>query len=571
MHPPPASTATVALDDPLSGFNTVDQRLRLVLSILIPVAAVYSLIYLAVFFATGIARLLPTSLITMALFGAFVRARHLSKAGRFTEAALWVGYSLAAAPVGFATLIPFAYPTMVMMPLAAGALMIGYVRGLALARFLIVCGLSCLLSGFVGTTAEPETAVAPWVVWIILYGTICVSVVVILGLLWLSSRRLNEIMARLRLADRFKDDFLSVLGHELRTPLASVANASSLLESGAGGDGHLPGMIRTEAQHMARLLDDLLDVTRVKHGTLGLQMGAVDLSEVVARVVASARAQVALSGHLLAFEAVGGVVSVRGDEVRLVQVVSNLLTNAIRYTPRGGTITVRLTATQTEAVIAVQDTGMGFTGELRTHIFEPFVQGPPLPDQLSQGLGIGLALVQQLVERHQGTVRALSDGPGLGALFEVQLPRIREASPLVVARTASPQAVPTSARVLVVDDRPNAAITLAMMVETWGHQTRTAFDAPAALELAESWQPEVVLLDLGLPSMDGVELGRLLRERLGPSLVMFAVTGYGSEQHRERTRGQGFSGYFLKPVRAAELSEALERALSARGQLSAQK
>ena len=541
-----------------------DARLRLILAILIPVAAGYALFYFAIFLVTGSARLLPASLITLALLGALLRARQLGKVGRVTEAVQWVGYGLAVAPVAVVGLIPFVYPSLMMMPVAAGALVIGYLHGATLARFLVVCGLSSLVAVFVGRLAGPETEVSPWMVWVALSGQISVSVVVILGLLWQSSSRLHEMMARLRQADRFKDDFLSVLGHELRTPLASVANASTLLEGGAPGDGQLPGMIRTEAQHMARLLDDLLDVTRIKRGTLALQMTAVDLSDLVGRVVASARARVALSGHVLVLDAGDRAWSVLGDEVRLVQVVSNLLVNAIRYTPRGGTITVRLSGTDQEAVIAVEDTGMGFDQALAARIFEPFVQGPPLPGQLPQGLGVGLALVQQLVERHQGTVRAHSAGRGQGAQFEVRLPRQQEGGAVTPATPSATSTAPSQARVLVVDDSKNAALTLALLVESWGHQTRTAFDAPAALELAESWQPEVVLLDLGLPSMDGVEVGRLLRERLGPSLVVFAVTGYGSEEHRERCRAQGFSGYFLKPVRAAELSAALSSHLAAR-------
>lgn len=540
-----------------------DARLRLVLSTLIPVAAVYSVFYFVIFLVTGSQRLLPASIITALLLGAFLRARSLARSGRAGEAALWVGYGLSASPVALVAIIPFAYPTMVMMPLAAGALVIAYVEGPALARFLMVCGLSSMLAGFVGTISPPETEISPWMVWVVLYGTIGVSVVVILSLLWLSSCQLREIMARLQQADRFKDDFLSVLGHELRTPLASVANASTLLQGESAGDAQLPEMIHGEARHMARLLDDLLDVTRIKRGTLALQQTTVELSELVAGVVASARTGVALSGHQLRLECEASL-NVRGDHVRLVQVFSNLLTNALRYTPRGGTITVSLARVEGDALIAVQDTGMGFDAALGSRLFEPFVQGPPLPGQLPQGLGVGLALVKQLVERHHGTVRAHSDGPGKGARFEVRLPLLKAAEAL--AREAQDQAsvASTQARVLVVDDSKNAALTLSLLVRTWGHETKTAFDAPAALELAAAWRPEVVLLDLGLPSMDGIELGRRLRAQLGPQLVILAVTGYGSEEHRERTRAQGFSGYFLKPVVAQELANAITNELSSR-------
>ncbi len=545
------------------GSAVSDARLRLVLSILVPVAAFYSVFYLFIFIMTGSPRLLPASLITALLGGAFLRARSLAKVGRVTESALWVGYGLTAAPPAIASLIPFTYPTLVMMPLAAGALVIAYVEGKALARFLVVCGLSSMLSGFMGTIAPPETEVSAWMVWVVLYGTIGVSVVVILGLLWLSSCRLREIMARLRQADRFKDDFLSVLGHELRTPLASVANASTLLKGGEPGEVQLPELIHGEARHMARLLDDLLDVTRIKRGTLALQETTVDLSELVAGVVASARTRVASSGHLLKFECEPGL-SVRGDAVRLVQVVSNLLTNALRYTPSEGTITVSLVRAEQDALITVQDTGMGFDEALRTRLFEPFVQGPPLPGQLPQGLGVGLALVQQLVERHHGTVRAHSDGAGKGARFEVRLPLLRADDQPIPEGQLQPSASTARARVLVVDDSKNAALTLSMLVRTWGHETKTAFDAPAALELAATWRPEVVLLDLGLPTMDGIELGKLLKEKLGPQLVVFAVTGYGSEEHRERTRAQGFSGYFLKPIVADDLATAITNGLRSR-------
>lgn len=541
-----------------------DARLRLVLSILIPVAVGYSIFYVGVFVATGNHRLLAAAVLTAALGGAFLRARVLAMAGRVSEAAQWVGYGLAAAPVGVVAVIPFAYPTLVMMPLAAGALVIGYLEGTALARFLVVCGLSSMLSGFAGLVAPAETEVSPWMIWVVQFGTIGVSVIVILGLLWLSSRRLREIMARLQQADRFKDDFLSVLGHELRTPLASVANASTLLKGGAAGETQLPEMINAEAQHMARLLDDLLDVTRIKRGKLELEAAPVELSKVVAGVVAAARARVAISEHRLVLEAEEEPIFVLGDEVRLVQVVSNLLTNAVRYTPRGGAITVSLKREQETVLIAVQDTGMGMDEALQARIFEPFVQGPPLPGQLSQGLGVGLALVQQLVQHHRGTVRAHSEGPGKGSFFEVRLPLLQEAAELPPGVKREAPGAATNARVLVVDDSQNAAQSLGMLVESWGYVTKTAFDAPAALEVAEAWRPEVVLLDLGLPSMDGIELGRLLRQMLGAELVMFAVTGYGSEEHRERSRAQGFTGYFLKPVRAEELSEALSARLAAR-------
>jgi signal transduction histidine kinase/ActR/RegA family two-component response regulator len=546
-----------------AGSAVSDARLRLVLSILVPVAGFYSLFYFLIYLVTGSERLLPPMIITVLLLGAFLKARSLAKADRITESALWVGYALAATPVGVIAFIPFVYPTLVMMPLAAGALVIAYVEGRALVRFLVVCGLSSMLAGFIGTLSPPETEIPPWMAWVVLYGTIGVSVVVILSLLWLSSRRLREIMARLRQADRFKDDFLSVLGHELRTPLASVANASTLLKEGERGEAQLPELIHGEARHMARLLDDLLDVTRIKRGTLALQESTVDLSEIVAQVVASARTRVASSGQVLKF-ACEPRLSVRGDAVRLVQVVSNLLTNALRYTPSEGTITVSLARVERDALITVQDTGIGFDEALHARLFEPFVQGPPLPGQLPQGLGVGLALVQQLVERHHGTVRAHSDGPGKGARFEVRLPLLNADEQRRPEGQLQSAASTSQARVLVVDDSKNAALTLSMLVKTWGHETNTAFDAPAALELAETWRPEVVLLDLGLPTMDGIELGKLLREKLGPELLLFAVTGYGSEEHRERTRAQGFAGYFLKPIVADELATAITNGLRSR-------
>lgn len=541
-------------------------RFRFVTALLLATATFYIAFYLAVFFALGSPRLLYITAVTVGLAGAVAQARRLSSRGQMQRAVLLLGYALAATAAVVAPVFPVLYPFLLLMPLASGALVIGYVEGPPLRRFLGVCGASAVMTAVVGGLAPPETEFSGWVTLTILLGAVVVAVVIFLTLLWQSSSRLHAALADLRQADRFKDEFLSLLGHELRTPLSSVSNASALLLDGSQAPAALPDMIRTEVQHMTRLLDDLLDLSKVKQGKLTLQLRALDLADVVGRVVGSARTRLTPASPSLSFEPCEAPLWVLGDEVRLVQIATNLVENALKYTAPEGTVSVRVGREGGAAVLRVRDTGMGLSPELLAKAFDPFVQGPPLPGRVSFGLGLGLALVKHLAGQHGGEVRARSEGKGRGAEFEFSLPTIEAPARLATEREPSGPARLRCGRVLVVDDNANAATTLALLVTSFGYESRTANDAPAALEAVRTWSPDVAVLDLGLPTMDGATLGVELKAHSTRALTLLAVTGYGQEEHRARTRDAGFDAHFMKPVDhqalAAALDEALQRAAS---------
>jgi signal transduction histidine kinase/ActR/RegA family two-component response regulator len=363
-------------------------------------------------------------------------------------------------------------------------------------------------------------------------------------------------------ANRTKDEFLAMLGHELRNPLAPIFTALSVLELRGQPSTAEHAVIRRQIEHLARLVDDLLDVSRITRGAVELRLERIELSSVVERAVELAAPLLELRRHHLKVEVAAEGLAVLGDPVRLAQVVSNLLTNAARYTPPGGHVHVRADGEGERVLLAVRDDGVGLAPELLARVFEPFVQGPRAPDRRESGLGIGLTLVRHLVELHGGGAQAQSDGPGKGSTFTVWLPRAPQgAQPAAHVREPDRlRATATPLRVLVVDDNRDAAQLLTSLLTTVGHEVLMAHDGPGALAALRGFTPDVAVLDIGLPVMDGYELAARIRARLGGDAPAFVgLTGYGQLPDLARSRAEGFEQHFVKPADPAAVLAALER------------
>ena len=360
-------------------------------------------------------------------------------------------------------------------------------------------------------------------------------------------------LAQLEEADHRKDEFLAMLAHELRNPLAPLRNALHIVRQ-RGPDRravtrHALDLMDRQVGHLVRLVDDLLDVSRITRGKVELRKEAIDLAEAATRAVESARPLIDARRHRLTYEGPPAPVRVEADPVRLTQVIGNLLTNAAKYTDEGGRITLTVGWEAGEAVVRVRDTGVGIAPEMLPRVFDLFTQVERTLDRAQGGLGIGLTLVRSLVELHGGSVQAFSGGVGAGSEFVVRLParadaedRGRETRPGVAAPV-------TPRRILVVDDNLDSAETLAQLLQLSGHQARTAHNGPGALAAAGAFRPEVVLLDIGLPGMDGYEVARRLRAGPGgEKMLLVAQTGYGQEEDRCRSRQAGFDAHLVKPV-----------------------
>ncbi len=374
--------------------------------------------------------------------------------------------------------------------------------------------------------------------------------------------RLNE---RLVEADRRKDEFLAMLAHELRNPLAPLRNASHLLQQ-PGLDRpaveRAGAMMGRQVQQLGRLVDDLLDLSRIARGKMELRRERVDLREVARRAADVSRPLAEARRHELTVSLPGAPVPVLADPARLEQVLTNLLNNAARYTPEGGRIWLTAEVEGGGVVVSVRDTGIGIPPGMLPHIFGLFAQVGRAEERAGGGLGIGLSLVKSLTEMHGGSVEARSEGPGRGSEFVVRWPLPAEQPPAGV--NAPPDNAPAAVRalrVLVVDDNADAAESLAMLLRLWGHDVAVAQDGPAALRTAAARPPEVALLDIGLPGMDGYELARLLRQQPGPGrAVLVALTGWGQEEDRRRAREAGFDHHLVKPVDLSALQGLLAQA-----------
>jgi signal transduction histidine kinase/ActR/RegA family two-component response regulator len=363
--------------------------------------------------------------------------------------------------------------------------------------------------------------------------------------------------AQLRDADRRKDEFLAMLAHELRNPLAPVRTVGELLGRSAASHPQLQVMadiLKRQIAHLTRLVDDLLDVSRITQGRIELQREPVDLAAVVEDARESVQPLIAERRHSLRLVVMPRAVYVNGDKARLVQCVSNLLTNAAKYTDAGGVIEIAVKSEGTQASIAVTDNGVGISPELLPHIFNLFVQSTRSLDRAQGGLGIGLSLVRRLIEMHEGQVIASSAGHGHGARFEIRLP-LATAAP--AEHNVQPGAPPVSARrILVVDDNQDAADSLVLILNSIGHAAQAVYSSEEALRSLDQTVPEVILLDIGLPVMDGYQLAALIRARNIPARIV-ALTGYGQPEDVSKAAAAGVDAHLVKPVDLDVLEAAL--------------
>jgi signal transduction histidine kinase len=357
-------------------------------------------------------------------------------------------------------------------------------------------------------------------------------------------------------AAHHKDEFLAVLGHELRNPLAPILTAVELLARHPEA-AREQQVIERHTRHLARLVDDLLDMARVTRGHVELRRERVPLASVLERAVEIAAPLISRQRHALRADDAGDV-TVEGDPVRLAQIFGNLLTNAAKFTPPRGTIEVRVEPAPGRVRVAVRDDGRGIEPAQLERIFVPFVQVDRTNDALRGGLGLGLAIVSDLVERHGGTIVAHSEGRGRGASFAVELPTVAPAEAAVEAPPRPPAATRGGVRVLVVDDNVDIAELLSEALHNAGFQTAVAYDAYDALERWRSFAPHAAVLDVGLPERDGYELARTLRAEHGPAPTLIAATGYGQPKDRLLAADAGFDCHFVKPVSVRDLVKVLD-------------
>ncbi len=363
-------------------------------------------------------------------------------------------------------------------------------------------------------------------------------------------------------ADRRKDEFLAMLAHELRNPLAPILNCLELIRHETATNPHLGellGIAEHQVRHMSRLLDDLLDVSRFTQGKIQLRKEDLDVSTIVAHAVETATPLVEAKGHQLTVTLPRVPVRLHGDPTRLEQVVANLLNNAAKYSEPGGRITLTADRNGDELVLRVKDTGIGLSPEMQARVFDLFAQADLSLDRTQGGLGIGLTLVRSLVEHHGGSVSVQSPGLGQGSEFTVRLPLPGELS-AAFPEGAPPagHTVPEMLSVLVVDDHRDSALSLARVLKSWGHTSRVAHEGTGAIEAVIAEPFDVVLLDIGLPGMDGYEVARQIRNQANaPGLVLVALTGYGQQQDLRRSEEAGFDRHLVKPVNLGTLRDLL--------------
>jgi len=367
---------------------------------------------------------------------------------------------------------------------------------------------------------------------------------------------LRQLAADLAVADRQKNEFLATLAHELRNPLAPLSNMVEVLKRADGSARTRALAVATmerQLRQMVRLVDDLLDLNRITHNRLELRRDVIDLGLVVEQAVDAGRPAAEAAGLTLTAVMPPGPIQLSADPVRLGQVFGNLLNNATKYTDQGGTITVRVERDGGHAVVTVSDTGTGIPADRLHGIFDMFTQIETSRERSHGGLGIGLTLVRRLAEMHGGSVDVSSAGPAQGSQFVVRLPVVLESR--VAAQPAPPPVAGADRRrILVVDDNRDAASSLAMLLELDGHSVVTAHDGASAFAAAESQRPDVALLDIGLPVMNGDEVCRRIRQQAwGRGMLLIALTGWGQEEDRSRTREAGFDGHLVKPVNYTDL------------------
>lgn len=369
---------------------------------------------------------------------------------------------------------------------------------------------------------------------------------------------------QLQLANERKDEFLAMLAHELRNPLAPVANAVQLLRLSAGNESRvqfITNIVERQVNHMTELVNDLLDVSRISQGLVVLHKVAVDMKVVVAQAIEQVRPLVEAKGHTLHTAISAEHATVIGDQTRLIQVLSNILTNAAKYTPNGGHIKLAFSVSIDEVNISVQDDGAGIEASLLPYVFDLFTQAQRTPDRAQGGLGLGLTLVKRIIELHSGNVVAESAGRGQGSKFSVLLPLspTENSAGEMHNGNKSRNVSSNTHRILLVDDNADAAQSLAMLLEGCGHEVIIEADGLQGLEAALTHLPEIIILDIGLPDINGYELARRLRaEHETKNAVLLAITGYGQEQDKELAKAAGFDYHLVKPVNFQELKKLIE-------------
>jgi two-component system CheB/CheR fusion protein len=365
----------------------------------------------------------------------------------------------------------------------------------------------------------------------------------------------------LRAADRRKDEFLAILAHELRNPLAPLRSGLDILRivGGPAEEGAILKMMDEQLNQMVRLIEDLLDISRIGRNKFELRPESLALRAVIQSAADAIRPTLDETRHEFHVVLPDESIHVRGDFARLSQVFGNLLSNAVKYTPSGGSIVLTTHAAAEEVIVTVRDTGIGIPTQALPHIFEMFSQVDRSLERTTGGLGIGLALVKAIVEMHGGTVVAWSEGSDCGAEFEVRLPREPTRPAPTPPRSADAFAFEPR-RILVVDDNYDAGNCLALLLNRFGHETRLAEDGLEGLEVAEAFRPDVILLDIGMPRLNGYEAARRLRELpWGTEVRLIALTGWGQEEDRKKSRAAGFDAHLVKPVDQATLLETLAR------------
>jgi CheY-like chemotaxis protein len=379
---------------------------------------------------------------------------------------------------------------------------------------------------------------------------------------------LRDVLARLEDDVQQRDRFLAMLGHELRNPLGAIRNALYLLDlSGpAGGPTAVEqrnlDVIRRQAALLSRLVDDLLEVSRVTAGKIALQREPVDLKDLALRCVQAADGAARAAGVTLQLEAGSDPMIVTGDAARLEQVVMNLIANAIKYTPAGGSVEVELRRRGSHAFLEVRDTGIGLSPDVLPRVFDLFMQAEHSLARAQGGLGIGLTLVRTLVERHGGTVAAASEGTGQGSTFTVRLPLAR--ATVTLAPPQPPRPVPPL-HILVVEDSADNRESLVLLLRQLGHRVDAAEDGQTGLDRLAELRPQVALIDIGLPRLDGYGVAQRARERTGWQTFLIALTGYGQPEDQRRAYQSGFDAHLTKPLRLESLNEILTRVSKAAG------
>lgn len=371
----------------------------------------------------------------------------------------------------------------------------------------------------------------------------------------LENRRLYR---ELQDKDRRKDEFLAMLSHELRNPLGAITTAAQVIQLGTATGEKVEragAVIARQSYQLSRMLDDLLEVSRVTTGRVQLNREHFDLAEVAARSVDALKSSGRLNSHEIDLQASRALVE--ADIARTDQIITNLLVNAVKYTDAGGRIEVKVGAEGPNALLQVSDNGIGISAELLPRLFEVFVQGRQALDRAQGGLGVGLALVRKLAELQGGTVEARSPGPGQGSTFTVRLPLLVNGRVYLTERT-SPRMLPTSLRVLIVDDNADARDMLRTFLELAGHEVHDAVSGPDAVEAAGRVLPDLALVDLGLPGFDGLEVAARLRaDPATHGILLVAMTGYGQPDDRRRTAEAGFEAHIVKPVTSDQLTEVI--------------